>query len=121
MTKEELKNDAMVYAHKKFNEEQAYLHDIIAQTYLAAAEPREKRIAELEKVMEDRLRDVLKDNTLVNALLASEKRKTAQLEQENNRLKAQIKKMRMCANCSKWLDCECEEPTDVCDNWKMKE
>ena len=45
---------------------------------------------ELEKVMEDRLRDILKDNTLVNALLASEKRKNAKLEKENEELKKKL-------------------------------
>lgn len=49
MTKEELKNEAKAYAKRKFDEEeQAYLHDIIVQAYLASAEPREKRIEELE-------------------------------------------------------------------------
>ena len=50
MTKEELKKEAKIYAKRKFDEEeQAYLHDIIAQTYFVGAEPREKRIEELEK------------------------------------------------------------------------
>ena len=43
------------------------------------------RIIELEKEnaeLNDRLKDMLKDNNLVNALLANEKRKTAELEQK---------------------------------------
>ena len=54
MTKEELKKEAKSYAKRKFDEEeQAYLHDIIAQTYLDGAEPREKRIEELENKIAD--------------------------------------------------------------------
>jgi flagellar motor component MotA len=53
MTKEELKKEAKTYAKRKFSEEeQAYLHDIITQTYYDGAEPREKRIAELEQQIE---------------------------------------------------------------------
>lgn len=49
MTKDEIKREAKSYAQRKFdNKEQEYLHCIIAQTYYDGAEPREKRIAELE-------------------------------------------------------------------------
>lgn len=49
MMNKELKAEAKSYAKRKFSEEeQAYLHDIIAQAYYDGAEPREKRIAELE-------------------------------------------------------------------------
>lgn len=40
---------------------------------------------------------------------------------ENKRKQAQIKKMKCCANCSKWLDCKSEIPTEVCKDWKMEE
>ena len=36
-------------------------------------------------------------------------------------LEKQIEKMKCCANCSKWLDCKSEIPTEVCKDWKMEE
>lgn len=59
MTKEELKQEAEVYAdNKKHFDGQAQLY--IVDGYLAGAEPREKRIAELEngnKVLAQNLED----------------------------------------------------------------
>ena len=53
MTKEELKKEGKLYANKLFDaEEQAYLHDMVVRVYVESAEPREKRIAELESQIE---------------------------------------------------------------------
>ena len=83
---EELKNDAKIYANKKFNEEQAYLHDIIAQTYLDSAEPREKRIEELEQKLEQTEKD-LADYQFNYPTIK-------ELEKENKILAQQIKDLR---------------------------
>ena len=46
---EELKQEAKYYAKRLFDEkEQAYLHDMVVRVYMESAEPREKRITELE-------------------------------------------------------------------------
>ena len=83
MIKEELKKEAKSYAKKKFDEEeQAYLHDIIAQTYLAGAEPREKRIKELEQKLEQTEKDI--------ADYQFNYPKIKELEKENEELKRRL-------------------------------
>ena len=113
MTKEELKKEAKSYAKRKFDEEeQAYLHDIIAHTYFVGAEPREKRIEELEK-----------ENKTLEGCLLAEQEHTQMLEQ-------QIEKMKRHCNC-KHRDGEgyCEVKRtylmdlsyDGCDKWELED
>ena len=90
-----------------------------------------RKIAELEKENEEmkkglgcetcqihleymRLNDKINNLEKENRLLGE---RCNQLLKDKGDLIDQIKKMKCCANCSKWLDCECEEPTDVCNNW----
>ena len=76
---------------------------------------------------------VEEDNVELRKFLTRDEIKIQELEEENNTLKQsvewyknrekelleQIEKMKLCANCKKWLNCECECdcPTDVCENW----
>ena len=84
MTKEELKKEAKIYAKRKFNEEeQAYLHDIIAQTYLDGAEPREKRIEELERENAE----LKTDNDARKFAMAMSEKVEKQLREENEELR----------------------------------
>jgi hypothetical protein len=53
MTKEELKQEAEVYSYKLYHSKAWNPgEDMLVKAYLAGAEPREKRIAELEQQIE---------------------------------------------------------------------
>jgi predicted ribonuclease toxin of YeeF-YezG toxin-antitoxin module len=114
MTKEELKQEAEKSLDKRLGT-YAYIRKQDCYTnyvdgYIDSAEPREKRIAELE-------------DKLANADYQLEGR-----DNEIRELEAQIEKMKCCYNCSKWYDGECEESPKSktffcadfkCDNWEM--
>lgn len=98
MTKEELKKEAKSYAKRKFDEEeQVYLHDIIAQTYFAGAEPREKRIAELEQENAELKNKLTEKVTLESLDVVSAKMND--LEKENSELKRNKKTVVHLAGC----------------------
>ena len=77
--------------------------DIVSEVYLAGAEPREKRIAELE-------------DKLANADYQLEGR-----DNEIRELEAQIEKMKCCYNCkhsrTEYEHCK----TDKSEKWEIKE
>lgn len=49
MTKEELEKEAKVYTDKLLEDWELYDPEALQEAYIAGAEPREKRIAELEQ------------------------------------------------------------------------
>lgn len=104
MTKEELKNEAKSYAKRKFNEEeQAYLHDVIAQAYYDGAKPREKQIT----IDAERIVTLQKTN--------------GSLTDKVNAIEAQIEKMKCCGNCENRYG---QEKCADCHNyskWKFKQ
>ena len=97
------------------------------QALVKFAEPREKRIAELEKENKQ-----LRNNGFTVSAMTEQQLKVAiekgeQLEKEKCELLGiiqekdkVIEKMKLCANCSKWLYCKSELPTEVCKDWKME-
>ena len=100
MNKEELKQEAENYS-SRFYIEPITRHDI-RQAYLASAEPREKRIAELE--MENEL---IKNSDSLCKLIGEQK--------------LQIEKMKCCANCKNY-NCLCDcfnEVEQYCDKWEL--
>ncbi len=115
MTKEELEKEADEYSKtvKCQWESETYwvdCYDEVTDAYIAGAEPREKRIAELEDINKELFhalsihdRDVLLTN-----------KKIAELE-------AQIEKMKCCYNCkhsrTEYEHCK----TDKSEKWEMKE
>ena len=145
MTKEELRNEAKSYAKRKFDEEeQAYLHDIIAQTYLAGAEPREKRIEELENKIADikancdlaiegrdiKIKELELELTVEKDQLQEEIELHLHAEDYIKSLEQQIEKMKRHCNC-KHRDSEgyCEVKRtylmdlsyDGCDKWELED
>ena len=88
MTKEELEKEANKYADENATPDLNYsfrvdIFEASKEGYLAGAEPREKRIADLE-------------DKLANADYQLEGR-----DNEIRELKAQIEKMKCCGNCAK--------------------
>lgn len=125
MTKEELKQEAKKYARRKFDEqEQVYLHAIIAQAYIEGAEPRENKIKSLgERCLQlqkdkgnltDSVRDL--EEKLANADYQLEGR-----DLEIKELKEQIEEMKCCYNCkhsrTEYEHCR----TEKSGKWEMKE
>lgn len=109
MTKKELEIEAEEYAKKNgscFSKE----YGIRYRTYMDCAEPREKRIEELEK-----------DKQYFSDSLDKQIEVTLKLDKENAELKAQIEKMKCCQNCRKFnnlsYDCTCAE---VCNEWELR-
>jgi len=112
MTKEELKKEAELFVSEKWTpydfydvECNVYNDDIkedLIETYVASAEPREKRIAELEDTNKKisiechKLVDSLEKMQNKNVELIG---KVAFLENDLNNAKAQIEKMECCGNC----------------------
>ena len=101
MTKEEIKKEAEDYADdKKHFDRQAQLY--IVDGYLAGAEPREKRISDLETINKKISNECHK---LVGSLEKKQNEnveligKVAFLENDLNNAKAQIEKMKCCENC----------------------
>ena len=87
MTKEELKKEAIKYAvDYPTSYGKGYKHKDLRIAYLAGAEPREKRIAELERKLEQTEKD-LTDYQFNYP-------KIKDLEKENAELKAQIERMK---------------------------
>lgn len=129
MNKEELEKEANKALDKRMGTV-CYINRMNVQIpytdgYKDSAEPREKRIAELEKKnreLEDRLCNV------ANYLLDSWCRNKddycphlAKLEKENAELKAQIEKMKCCYNCkhsrTEYEHCR----TNKHEKWEIKE
>ena len=101
MTKEELKKEAIKFAvDYPTNYGKGYKHKDLRMAYLAGAEPREKRIEELEDERVDFIG------------------KLAFLENDLNNAKARIEKMKECANCPTWLLNQTEKN---CRDCKYKE
>ena len=112
MTKEELVNEAEEYVKQNYCEMCVMADDcecgcidcFTVQVYLASAEPREKRIAELE-------------DKLANADYQLEGR-----DNEIAELEAQIEKMKNCKNCANYMisgKCPSFFRTGWCKNWEM--
>lgn len=141
MTKEELEEEAYQYdiEHLRGGKGARWYHNVtIRQAYLASAEPREKRISELEKEnielkkqikdLEWQLQEVAKDNDIYQA-------ENKRLEKESANLEAQIEKMKCCEMCKhKNLNwgfspiCEARDKIKIenpltckCDKWEIKE
>lgn len=140
--KEKLEKEADEYATENY--EQCIYDDVIGwktdyearkQAYLAGAEPREKRIEEIEKELKD------KDSQLNNWYKEWQKQneRIAELEAENDdiydalnteslkisELEAQIEKMKCCENC-RHREPYCEEAIRLpfgccCEKWKLRE
>ena len=93
----------------------------IGEMLVMIAEPREKRIAELEKELEQAKKVQVVEHFEAYGQ-CRDSRKIAGLEQENAELKAHIEKMKCCHNCRKFhnlsYDCTCAE---VCNEWEIKE
>ena len=122
MTKEELEKEAeewIIKNSREFITNPNYSpFDYAEAIYLASAEPREKRIAELEAIVR-------------NTKAVDES--FAKLQLENTELKAQIEKMKNCKNCKKLkkekdglLICTAgsfytNTFGENCDKWEMKE
>ena len=111
MTKEELEKEAKTECFMLTVNTIGIDQRDVELAYVMGAEPREKRIAELEE-------------KLANADYQLEGR-----DLEIKELKAQIEKMRCCYNCSKWNDGQCADIPDsgyccadfVCEDWEIKE
>ncbi len=106
MTKEELEKEADEYVTRTNN------NDFTIEAYLAGAEPREKRIAELEA----------QNKNLQEMLQATrETRVNADYLKKITALEAQIEKMKCCCNCkhsrTEYEHCE----TDELEKWEIKE
>jgi phage shock protein A len=103
MTKEELEKEAKVFAtyyESLFPNE----FETFYKAFLKVAEPREKRIAELE-------------DKLANADYQLEGR-----DNEIRELEAQIEKMKNCKNCANYMiigKCPSFFRTGWCKNWEM--
>ena len=85
MTKEELEKEAEEYADWFWGASPSMMK-ALARAYIKGAEPREKRIEELEAIVR-------------NTKAVDES--FAKLQLENTELKAQIEKMKCCGNCAK--------------------
>jgi hypothetical protein len=108
MTKEELEKEAEKWlreyllcynCEKKCNctDSNSYCEEQVLKSYVAGAEPREKRIKELERK--------LKVETELSQRLGVAYREYEQLTKEQDehllKLEAQIEKMKCCENCAK--------------------
>lgn len=118
MTKEELEKEAEDFAIKSYGNDaftQANMPHMIEPVrlnlkigYLAGAEPREKRIAELEednKALQTAY-NLLKDND----------------EKIIKEMGEQIEKMKNCKNCANYMisgKCPCLFRTGWCKNWEL--
>ena len=142
MTKEELEKEAEEFtdSKKSFWRQGRTCIDSVKQAYIAGAEPREKRIAELErnvayyaeraKHAELEGRDiVLKNKDLGKRCLQLQKDK-GNLTDRVRELEQQIEKMKCCENCKHHyiaLDdttsCElldCLAGSKPCDKWEIR-
>ena len=122
MTKKKLEKEAEKWlrkyllccnCEKKCNciDSNSYCEEQVLKSYVAGAEPREKRI----QIDAEQIRALQKQN--------------GELTDKVKDLEAQIEKMKYCYNCSKWNDGQCADiPSDsyccadfVCDKWEIKE
>ncbi len=111
MTKEELKKEAKEWIKDHSGligsyEFVKYDYDSMQKAYLAGAEPREKRIADLE-------------DKLANADCQLEGR-----DKEITELEAQIEKMKSCENCNNFMhriDHRCNTKCKDLSEWEIKE
>ena len=118
MTKEELKQEAEEYFKSicgDYNEEYErtgkrhyFVGYDIKDAYLASAEPREKRISELEEKISILLSckncpenkgGYICEKEYENKCLAQKIQYIKELQEENAELKSQIEKMKCCSNC----------------------
>ena len=101
MTKEEMKQEAEKYFK---NLDECKTKEMMIDAYITGAEQREKRIAELERNLEQTEKEL--------ADYQFNYQNIKELQKENEELKAQIEKMKCCENC-RW-----EEPSSFCDGCK---
>ena len=117
MTKEELEKEAEEYSFR-FTLDKPWVCEVerkqimahFEKGYLAGAEPREKRIEELEAENEQ-----IKNSDTLCKLIGEHKRKIAELE-------AQIEKMKNCRNCkNEKIEGACGHFTQVgwCRDWEL--
>ena len=126
MTKEELEKEANKWGEKNislgvsmYNPE---IESYCIEAYLAGAEPREKRIAELEAQIEE-----LKEKSERQS--KNYKNDTEVLLINIGNLEAQIDKMKCCGNCKYYnhSTTECKitkffySYASSCDSWQLKE
>lgn len=120
MNKEELKQEAEEFtdSKKSFWRQGRTCIDSVKQAYIAGAEPREKRIAELEKRCANYEMNISKmEKGTCDICKETEKdKKIEELEQ-------QIEKMKRCFNCkyhNKFVESKCGECEDY-SKWEIKE
>lgn len=133
MTKEELRKEATEYA-LEWGDKTDGTYACCRDGYLAGAEPREKRIIELEnenELLKNRTKDFF--NQILGMLIKYEdiyerfpdlkeaRDKAEFILQENTELKEQIEKMKCCYNCkhsrTEYEHCR----TDKHEKWEIKE
>lgn len=140
MTKEELKQEAEEWVQ---NNNYPYsncpnIEKKLKEAYLAGAEPREKRIAEIEKEVEEYIDKLTKDWSDGEYSFSVEELRQAILhfaeprEKRIAELEAQIEKMKCCENCADYdgQDCDADnenycrcftgDKNDDC-YWRLKE
>lgn len=125
MTKEELAKESYLYAkNSKDVQDFECGFDIAFKSYIAGAEPREKRIAELEAqnlqlLKEWRVMDKAKQKAELK--VAELMGDVSTLEQDYKRLEAQIEQMKCCSNCkhsrTEYEHCR----TNKHEKWEIKE
>ena len=101
--------EKMLMYNDEYYAEETYLR-FYTEGYLAGAEPREKRIEELEAENEQ-----IKNSDTLCKLIGEHKRKIAELE-------AQIEKMKNCRNCkNEKIEGACGHFTQVgwCRDWEL--
>lgn len=123
MTKEELEKEAEEYAEGMVKYYASTHEDCIPSqfekylrnAYISSAEPREKRIAELEEEVVRLRNEGLENINKYTRFAETDKRTIADLE-------AQIEKMKNCKNCANYMisgKCPCLFRTGWCKNWEM--
>jgi hypothetical protein len=124
MIKEELKQEAKVYSYKLYHSKAWNPgEDMLVKAYLAGAEPREKRIAELEATcnkwfehLKNREEELL--NELNNQNVEYNKQ-IEELEKENAELDCQKNRNKYCYSCANVTErCFKNEIGCPCDNYK---
>lgn len=112
MTKEELKQEAEEYADK-YGKSNFDIWDTARFAYYQSAEPREKRIAELEKFIKTQNRKLLQNSKECNKAID----RVEVLNKENAELKCE------CRRCV-YTDCPCvlsdygKDRNGICDHFK---
>lgn len=114
MTKEELEKEARINLKRRFGE----FFPQLTISYVMGAEPREKRIAELEKRCANYEMTISKmEKGTCDICKETEKDKKIEA------LEQQIEKMKCCGNCM-WSDCESKHPPckycDFNNKWELR-